>query len=111
MVQYSDYFVFLGAVSIILGILGWVRAKSLPSLFAGGISGIALVASGIMIMVHEKQGQGKIGGYILALTLCVLLAGRFTPAFIKTKKLYPAGIMAIGSVIGIVFALLGWLKR
>ena len=111
MLHYSLYFFILGFVSILLGALGWIRAKSVPSLIAGGVSGLALAASGVMIALHDREGKGKVGGYILALTLCVLLAGRFTPAFIKTKKLYPAGIMAIGSVIGIVFALLGWLKR
>jgi uncharacterized membrane protein (UPF0136 family) len=44
-VRYSDYFVFFGLVSLVLGILGFVKAKSRASLFAGGVSGVLLVVA------------------------------------------------------------------
>lgn len=103
--KYSDYFVFFGAVSLALGILGYIRAKSIPSLIAGGISGIGLVAAGVMVM---RQGTA---GYIVGLVLSVLLLGRFLPAFLKTKKFYPGGIMALLSVLGVAAGVLGLMGK
>jgi uncharacterized membrane protein (UPF0136 family) len=48
---------------------------------------------------------------ILAAVVSILLAGRFLPAFLKTGKMMPAGMMAILSVIGIVMAILAWMKK
>lgn len=104
--KYSDYFVFFGAVSILLGILGYVRAKSVPSLFAGGVSGVLLVVAGLMALRRE-QVAGLNWGYLTGLIVSVLLLGRFLPGFLKTKKLYPAGIMAVLSILGIVAGILG----
>ena len=107
---FSDYFAFFGAVSLLLGILGYVRAKSIPSLIAGGISGIGLVAAAI-IAVRKAGGEGVNPGYILGLVLSVLLLGRFLPVFLKGKKFYPAGIMAVLSLLGIVAGIAGLIRK
>ena len=41
---------------------------------------------------------------------CVLLLGRFLPAFLKSKKFYPSGIMALLSVLGVVAGILALMK-
>ncbi len=104
--KYCDYFVFFGAVSILMGILGFVRAKSMASLFAGGVSGVLLVVCGMMALKREKM-DGLNYGYVVGLVVCVLLLGRFLPGFIKSKKFYPAGIMALLSLGGIAAGILG----
>lgn len=108
--QYSDYFVLFGTVSLILGILGYVRAKSIPSLIAGGISGIGLCASGV-IALRKAGGDGVNPGYIMGLVLSVLLLGRFLPVFLKGKKFYPAGIMAVLSLLGIAAGIAGLIGK
>jgi len=40
-----------------------------------------------------------------------LLAAQFVPKFIRTGKVMPAGLMSILSVIGIVVAVVAWLKK
>ncbi len=100
--KYSDYFVFFGSVSLLLGILGYIRARSIPSLIAGGISGIGLVAGAIL----AARGQ-ETAGYAICLVLSVLLLGKFLPGFLKTKAFYPGGILALLSVIGVVVGILG----
>ena len=108
----SDYYAFFGVVSIILGILGFVRAKSRASLIAGGLSGIALMGAAFVIAKHYKFEPEHLNrGYIMGLVLSVLLLGRFLPAFLKTKKFYPAGIMAILSLGGIIAGIFGLLGK
>lgn len=108
---WSDYFVFFGAISLLLGILGYVRAKSFPSLIAGGVSGIGLVASAVVAAKQALSNSGTNVGYVMALVLSILLLGRFLPAFLKTKKFYPAGIMAVLSVLGVAAAIAGLMAK
>ena len=104
----SDYYAFFGVVSIILGILGFLRAKSRASLIAGGLSGLALVGAAFVIAKHYKFEPEHLNrGYIMGLVLSVLLLGRFLPGFLKSKKFYPAGIMALLSLGGIIAGILG----
>jgi hypothetical protein len=41
----------------------------------------------------------------------LLLAVRFIPAFLRTGKVMPAGLMAALSVLGIIAAIVAWLKE
>jgi uncharacterized membrane protein (UPF0136 family) len=108
--RYSDYFMFFGVVSIVLGVLGYVRAKSVASLYAGALSGILLAAASIMALRRAEKPDLFNYGYLICLLLSVALLGRFLPAFLKTKKLYPAGIMAVLSILGVVAGILALLK-
>lgn len=99
------YFVF-GALTIAGGVMGYVKAGSMASLFAGGISGLLLLVAGWLILSAKVQP-----GLILGLILCIALAGRFLPAFIKTQKFMPAGMVGILGVIGIVLTILAFVKK
>ena len=94
--QFSSYYFFFGAVSLALGFLGYARAKSKASLIAGGISGILLLIGAWLMMAQEKSGLWT------CLAVSVLLTGRFLPGFLASKKIYPAGLMALLGIIGIV---------
>ena len=107
----TDYLVFFGAASVILGMLGYVRAKSLPSLVMGGIFGLGLVASSVMILKGLQSNNSATMGLVVALVLSVLLLGRFLPAFLKTKAFYPAGIMALLALGGTVLTILSLVQR
>ena len=41
----------------------------------------------------------------------LLLAAQFIPKFFRTGKVMPAGLMSILSAIGIVVAIVAWLKK
>jgi uncharacterized membrane protein (UPF0136 family) len=75
-----------------------VKAKSRASLHAGGASGVLLwVASGLLGSGHA------VGGAALGGVVSLALVGRFLPAFLKTKKAMPAGLVAalgVGGVLG-----------
>lgn len=87
-------FVF-GFVAIVGGVMGFVKAKSTPSLLAGGVAGALLLVSGYLLGTASAQA-----GLIVGAVVSVALAGRFVPTFLRTKKLMPSGMMAALSVIG-----------
>ena len=45
-------------------------------------------------------------GAVLGLIISLLVVGRFLPAFLKTKKLMPAGLMSLFGIIGAVLCAL-----
>ena len=103
--QTKIYLFVFGALTIAGGVMGYVKASSMPSMIAGGISGILLLIAGALIPSKPQVGL------ILGLVISVALAGRFVPAFIKTQNFMPAGMMSILSVIGIVMTVLALVKK
>ncbi len=85
--------------------MGYVSKGSLPSIIAGSISGLALLAAAFLLP------NNVVAGLVLAALVSVLLAGRFVPAFIKTGAIMPAGMMSVLSVIGAIMAIVAWMKR
>ncbi len=99
------YFIVFGLLTILGGIMGYVSKGSLPSIIAGSISGLALLAAAFLLP------NNVVAGLVLAALVSVLLAGRFVPAFIKTGAIMPAGMMSVLSVIGAIVAIVAWMKR
>ncbi len=99
------YFIIFGLLTIVGGVIGYVRAGSMASIIAGSISGILLLVAAFLLPGNV------VAGLAIAAVVSVLLAGRFVPAFMKTGGFMPAGMMSILSVIGIVMAVVAWMKR
>lgn len=99
------YFLIFGALTIIGGVIGYVKAGSLPSIIAGMVTGVLLLVAGWILPTN------RIIGIVIALIISFLLAAQFIPKFIRTGKAMPAGLMSILSVIGIVVAIVAWLKK
>ncbi|MFL6583962.1 MAG: TMEM14 family protein [Chthoniobacterales bacterium] len=99
------YFIVFGLLTIAGGVMGYVKAGSTASIIAGSISGILLLVAAFLLPAHVA------GGLALAAVVSLLLAARFVPAFLKTGKAMPAGMMAILSLIGIVLAIVAWIKK
>lgn len=95
------YFVFFGVLTIVGGVIGFVKANSRASLIAGGVSGLLL-----LLAAYFLASGPFLAGRILALVVSVLLAGRFVPGFLKKKNWMPAGMMSVLSIAGIVVAVL-----
>jgi uncharacterized membrane protein (UPF0136 family) len=99
------YFIIFGLLTIVGGVIGYVKAGSTASIIAGAIAGIALLAAAFLL-------PGNLAlGLIIAGVVSVLLAGRFIPAFMKTGNLMPAGLMAALSLIGVIMAIVAWIKK
>lgn len=99
------YFIIFGLLTIVGGVIGYVKAGSTASIIAGAISGIVLIVAAYLL-------PGNVAlGLILAGVVSVALAGRFIPAFMKTGKMMPAGLMAALSLIGVIMAIVAWIKK
>jgi uncharacterized membrane protein (UPF0136 family) len=99
------YFLVFGALTIVGGIIGYVKAGSLPSIIAGAIAGVLLLVAGFLLPEHRAAGIAT------AFVVSFVLAAQFVPKFIRTGKMMPAGMMSILSVIGLIVAIVAWLKK
>ncbi|HKP01790.1 MAG TPA: TMEM14 family protein [Chthoniobacterales bacterium] len=99
------YFIIFGLLTIVGGVIGYVKAGSTASIIAGGISGAALLAAAFLLLGNVVLGL------IVAGVVSLLLAGRFIPNFMQTGKIMPAGLMAILSAIGVIVVIVAWIKK
>src|ERR1700720_3509991 len=99
------YFIIFGALTIVGGVIGYVKAGSAPSIIAGAITGVLLLAAGFLLPEHRAAGLA------IAFVTSLLLAAQFVPKFMRTGKAMPAGMMSILSVIGLIVAIVAWVKK
>lgn len=98
------YFIF-GALTIVGGLIGFIKKHSYPSLIAGGLCGVLLLIAGVLL--KNKPTPGLVLGIVISLAL----AGQFVPKFMAKHTWMPAGMMSILSVGGIVITLLALVKK
>ncbi|MEY2481514.1 MAG: hypothetical protein QOK24_42 [Verrucomicrobiota bacterium] len=99
------YFIVFGLLTIVGGVIGFVKAGSTASIIAGSISGIALIVAAFVLPGNLVLGLAIAG------LVSILLAGKFIPAFLKTGQVMPAGLMSLLSVIGLILAIVAWIKK
>ena len=99
------YFIIFGLLTIAGGIIGYVKAGSTASIIAGGITGVLLIVAAFLLPEH------RVAGLATALIISVLLAGQFVPKFFRTGRIMPAGMMSVLSVIGIIAAIVAWVRK
>lgn len=99
--------VALGVYALLLalgGIMGYVKAGSRPSLIAGVVSGlVALAALAATLMMPDSRV-----GFLIGLALAAALTVVFLRRFAATRKVMPAGVLVVVSVlmIGVLIAVL-----
>ena len=99
------YFIIFGLLTIVGGVIGYLKAGSTASIIAGSIAGILLLVAAWVLPTNAVLGLA-LGGIV-----AILLAGRFIPAFIKTGHVMPAGLMSLLSVIGLIVTIVAWMKK
>lgn len=82
-----------GVLVLVGGTIGYVKAKSRASLIAGIALGSLLgVAAGLLATGSPAAAAA------LGLVSALVLIARFLPAYMRTKKLMPAGaVVAVGA--------------
>ncbi|PYI83037.1 MAG: hypothetical protein DME54_09710 [Verrucomicrobia bacterium] len=99
------YFIVFGVLTIAGGIMGYVKAGSVASIIAGSVTGVLLLVAAFLLPEHRAAGLAT------ALIVSLLLAAQFIPKFLRTGRLMPAGMMSILSAIGLIVALVAWIKK
>jgi uncharacterized membrane protein (UPF0136 family) len=99
------YFILFGVLTIAGGIVGYVKAGSVASIVAGSITGVLLLVAAFLLPEHRAAGLAT------ALVVSLLLAAQFVPKFLQTGRMMPAGMMSILSVIGVIAAIVAWIKK
>jgi uncharacterized membrane protein (UPF0136 family) len=99
------YFIVFGALTIVGGIVGYLKAGSVASIIAGSITGVLLLVAAFLLPEHRTIGLAT------ALIVSLLLAAQFVPKFLRTGRAMPAGMMSILSAIGIIAVLVAWVKK
>ncbi len=94
----AAYYRVFGVLTAAGGVLGWVRARSRPSLVAGVAAGAVLVVAGGL------AASGRPVGHWLALLVSALLLGRFGPAWLRGGKVMPAAPMTLLALAGALVA-------
>ena len=99
------YFIVFGVLTVAGGVVGYVKAGSVASIVAGSITGVLLLVAAFLLPEHRAIGLAT------AFIISLLLAAQFAPQFIRTGRAMPAGMMSILSVIGIIVAIVAWVKK
>jgi uncharacterized membrane protein (UPF0136 family) len=99
------YFIVFGVLTIVGGIVGYVKAGSVASIIAGSITGVLLLVAAFLLPEHRMVGLAT------ALIVSLLLAAQFIPKLLRTARVMPAGIMSVLSVIGIIVVIVAWVKK
>ena len=99
------YFIAFGVLTIVGGIVGYLKAGSVASIIAGSITGVLLLVAVFLLPEHRAIGLAT------AFIISLLLAAQFVPKFIRTGRVMPAGMMSILSVIGLIAAIVAWVKK
>jgi len=99
------YFIVFGALTIVGGIVGYVKAGSVASIVAGSITGVLLLVAAFLLPEHRMVGL------VTAFVISLLLAAQFIPKLLRTGRVMPAGIMSLLSVIGIIVVIVAWVKK
>jgi len=99
------YFIIFGLLTIAGGIMGYVKAGSVASIIAGAITGVLLLIAAFLLPEH------RVAGLATALIVSILLAAQFLPKLLRTGKVMPAGVMSVLSVIGIIAAIVAWVRK
>jgi uncharacterized membrane protein (UPF0136 family) len=98
------YYLIFAFLTIVGGVIGYLKAKSFISLVSGSISGALLVIASCLLPARP------IVSGVIAICVSVLLAGKFVPDFIHKKAFVPGGLMSLLSVGSIIVTILALRK-
>jgi uncharacterized membrane protein (UPF0136 family) len=87
-----------GVVSLLGGVMGFVKAKSRASLIAGGVSGVALIGSAALASVYP------VAGFAIAAVISLALVGRFARSAVGKRASTVAYVMIGGGLAVLVTA-------
>ncbi|MEA5462715.1 TMEM14 family protein [Leptothoe sp. PORK10 BA2] len=85
-----------GILAMVGGVVGYLKARSLPSLISGIVSGLLLLIGAL------RAAQGIASGLWVVKIVTLVLVVVFIIRLVKTKKFMPAGLMVIGGIATLI---------
>jgi len=104
------YFVF-GVLTLLGGVVGYWKAKSVESLALGLICGLTLVGAGFLLYYGNSHVEYLTPGLILGLLTTAGLSGQFIPKVMINRAPPHVIIMALLSGVGLVLTLISFAKK
>lgn len=100
----SNYYFVFGLLTILGGFLGYLRKKSKPSLIAGFILGVGLLACSNWMQREPMYAATS------SLVICLIIFLRFFSVWSRTQKLIPHVPLMILSFTGVAIAVIVLLR-
>ncbi len=94
----------LGVYAVLLivgGLIGFLKARSRPSLIAGVVSGLIAAGAAVLSSTYNEDL-----GYSIALILAIVLFLFFGTRAVTARKFMPSGMLTVASVV--VIAVMVW---
>ena len=88
--------IIYGLFTVLGGIMGYLKAKSRPSLVVGTLMGVALLASAF------RMREGNQAAPLVAMGIAILLGGRFFITWKKNHRLTPDLLMVLLSLVTLI---------
>lgn len=102
LIALNAFYVVFGLLTLVGGIIGYVKKKSVPSIISGSLIGIVLLAAPVVFGYRSNLGL------MMGLVASVAVAGKFVPDYLHRHAFFPAGIMALFGALGIAFTIAAW---
>jgi uncharacterized membrane protein (UPF0136 family) len=100
------FYIVVGILTILGGVMGYVKAGSMASLIAGSVSGLVLLGAGGLLYAGKVDS-----GLILGILITVAIAGQFVPKVMQGKAAPHIVLMAVLGLVGIVLTLISFSKK
>ena len=103
------YYLVFGTLTLLGGIVGYIKVKSLPSLVLGIVYGIALISAGILLFNGSPDHLKNVKvGLIVGLLATAGLAGQFIPKVMVNRAAPHVIVMALLSAVGMALTLIAF---
>jgi uncharacterized membrane protein (UPF0136 family) len=106
MLEFTKWFYLVfGLLTAVGGLMGFLKAKSVASLIAGGLSGALLIAAYFILPHNLNLGLG------IGLVVSVLLVGQFLPKLLH-KDFKPHVVLStVLGLIALALTLVDWSRH